>query len=115
MQPRRAQPETFERSVAAGKNSTAERAAKRPAQKPAEFVLHMPHAHSASVAGSFNDWDFKRTPMTRDPVGRWKATASLPPGRYEYRFVVDGQWISDPSAKEFVGNSFGSTNSILVI
>jgi hypothetical protein len=53
--------------------------------------------------------------MTRDPVGRWKATASLPPGRYEYRFVVDGQWISDPSAKEFVGNSFGSTNSILVI
>ncbi len=53
--------------------------------------------------------------MTRDPVDGWKATVALPPGRYEYRFVVDGQWISDPNAKESVGNSFGSTNAVVVI
>jgi len=115
MQPRHAQPETFERSVDPRKISTAERADKRPAQRPAEFVLNMPHAHSASVSGSFNNWDLKRTPMTRDPVDGWKATVALPPGRYEYRFVVDGQWISDPNAKESVGNSFGSTNAVVVI
>jgi len=39
----------------------------------------------------------------------------LPAGRYEYRFVVDGQWISDPRAKECVQNAFGSTNSVLVV
>ena len=47
--------------------------------------------------------------------GTWKATVWLPAGRYEYRFVVDGQWISDPSARESVQNTFGSTNSVLVV
>jgi hypothetical protein len=39
----------------------------------------------------------------------------LPAGRYEYRFVVDGNWISDPCAKESVQNTFGSTNSVVVV
>ena len=45
----------------------------------------------------------------------WKANVPLAPGRYEYRFVADGQWLSDPNAKESVGNDFGSTNSVLVV
>ena len=53
--------------------------------------------------------------MTPEPGGTWKATVWLPAGRYEYRFVVDGQWISDPSARECVQNTFGSTNSVLVV
>lgn len=52
--------------------------------------------------------------MEKDGTG-WKATLSLPPGRYEYKFVVDGQWMSDPGAKESVRNDFGGTNSILVV
>ena len=35
--------------------------------------------------------------MSPSPGGAWKATVWLPAGRYEYRFVVDGQWISDPA------------------
>jgi hypothetical protein len=42
-------------------------------------------------------------------------TVWLPAGRYEYRFVVDGQWMSDPSAREYVQNTFGSTNCVLVV
>ena len=37
----------------------------------------------------------------------------LPPGTYEYRLVVDGQWMPDPLAKETVPNPFGGRNSIL--
>ena len=38
---------------------------------------------------------------------------ALPPGTYEYRLVVDGEWIADPSAKETVPNPFGGVNSVL--
>ncbi len=91
------------------------RASERPVEKPVEFVLKQPEAHSVAVAGSFNDWDAKRTPMKANADGAWKATVWLPAGRYEYRFVVDGQWISDPGAGESVQNTFGSTNSVLVV
>jgi hypothetical protein len=53
--------------------------------------------------------------MRKDSGKVWKATVALPPGRYEYRFVVDGQWISDPNATESVGNNFGGTNSVIVV
>lgn len=89
--------------------------AQRPVEKPIEFLLNRPQARSAAVVGSFNDWDVNRTPMNLEPEGSWKATVWLPAGRYEYRFVVDGNWISDPGAKEHVPNTFGSTNSVLVV
>jgi len=91
------------------------RDAARPVEKPVEFVLSQPQARSVSVAGSFNNWDASRTPMNGTPEGSWKTTVWLPTGRYEYRFVVDGQWINDPSARESVQNTFGSTNSVLVV
>jgi 1,4-alpha-glucan branching enzyme len=87
----------------------------RPVEKPVEFRVRQPQAHTAAVVGSFNDWDVSRTPMNLEPEGHWKATVWLPTGRYEYRFVVDGQWMSDPSARESVQNTFGSTNSVLVV
>jgi 1,4-alpha-glucan branching enzyme len=84
-------------------------------EKPIEFRLSQRQARQAAVVGSFNNWDVNRTPMSPEAEGDWKATVWLPTGRYEYRFVVDGQWISDPSAKESVQNTFGSTNSVLVV
>ncbi len=109
MQPRHARDTTAARPVA-----PPERATERPVEKPVDFVLHMPAAKSASVAGSFNGWDANRTPLRKDASG-WKATLWLPPGRYQYRFVVDGEWMSDPRAKESVPNEFGSTNSVVVV
>jgi 1,4-alpha-glucan branching enzyme len=83
-------------------------------EKTVEFRLSMPEARTVSVVGTFNNWDTKRIPMQKDATG-WKASVPLAPGRYEYRFVADGQWLSDPNAKESVGNDFGSTNSVLVV
>jgi 1,4-alpha-glucan branching enzyme len=91
------------------------RTSQRPIEKPVEFTLILPQARSVAVAGTFNDWDLSRTPMSATPGGAWKATVWLPAGRYEYRFVADGQWISDPGAGECVENTFGSTNSVLVV
>ncbi|MBU1998678.1 MAG: glycogen-binding domain-containing protein [Candidatus Omnitrophica bacterium] len=51
----------------------------------------------------------------KDTTGFWKAKVSLKPGKYEYKFFVDGSWISDPKSQNTVYNSFGSQNSILEI
>jgi len=37
----------------------------------------------------------------------------LTPGRYEYRFLVDGQWRNDPECAECVANPFGSENCVI--
>jgi 1,4-alpha-glucan branching enzyme len=111
MQLRHAKSSTVARPVA----PKGARTVRRPLEKPAEFILSQPQARSVAVAGTFNDWDLSRTPMSLGPGGSWKATVWVPAGRYEYRFVVDGQWISDPSARECVQNSFGSTNAVRVV
>jgi 1,4-alpha-glucan branching enzyme len=111
MQLRHRQTSTIARPVAPKGTHKAQ----RPIETPVEFILNQPQAHTATVVGSFNDWDASRTPMHREPQGSWKATVWLPTGRYEYRFVVDGQWMSDPDAKEHVQNTFGSTNSVRVV
>jgi 1,4-alpha-glucan branching enzyme len=64
------------------------------------------------VAGSFNGWDAKKNPLKKDG-DCWKGKVTLPRGRHEYRFVVDGSWMSDPSAKESVSNPFGGSNSVV--
>jgi 1,4-alpha-glucan branching enzyme len=79
------------------------------------FSLHAPKAKKVSIAGSFNNWDAKALVAQKDTKGTWKAKASLKPGRYEYKFVVDGAWWTDPSNNSNVYNSFGSQNSIVEI
>lgn len=83
-------------------------------EKPVEFTLNRPEAKSVQVAGTFNGWDFKRTPL-RKGAGGWNTTLWLPPGRYEYRFVVDGTWMNDPKERDSTPNQFGGTNSVVVI
>lgn len=74
--------------------------------------------HSArfvALAGSFNDWHAAATPMIRVGEGWWVKELMLPPGRHEYRLVVDGEWISDPAAPEDAPNPHGSHNSVLIV
>lgn len=80
-----------------------------------EFSMTAREAAAVAVAGTFNDWDPGKTPMTKGEDGTWKVKVSLPRGRYEYRFVVDGQWRSDPNAKESVPNPYGTDNSVIVV
>ena len=78
-----------------------------------EFIH--PCASEACIAGSFSDWHPAATPMISLGDGRWAEELALPPGRYEYRFVVDGQWVDDPAAKESVPNPFGGFNAVLFV
>ncbi len=86
-----------------------------PQSDKATFVLLEPEAKQVSLCGDFNGWASNAMPMKRHSGGYWETTVALAPGRHEYKFWVDGQWISDPLAKESVPNPFGGRNSILEV
>ncbi|HZZ79741.1 MAG TPA: glycogen-binding domain-containing protein [Gemmataceae bacterium] len=87
--------------------------AKALAKKRVTFKLSAPLAQCVLVTGSFCNWQTHSHHLKKDKAGVWKATLSLPAGRYEYRFVVDGEWQNDPLCHERVPNSFGTENCIL--
>lgn len=83
--------------------------------RPVRLELTCPDAREVFVAGSFNDWKPAATPLKSAGDGRWAVELSLPPGRYEYRFIADGEWVDDPDAKEVVPNPHGGANALLVV
>ncbi len=74
-----------------------------------------PTATAVAIAGTFNDWRPEATPMIAMGEGRWLKELVLPPGRYEYLFVADGQWLTDPLAHDTVTNPFGGVNSVVMV
>lgn len=79
------------------------------------FALFEPKAKHVSLGGEFNGWASDATPMKRDDGGNWETTVALAPGRYEYKFIVDGQWTLDPQARESVWNCHGTLNSVVQV
>jgi 1,4-alpha-glucan branching enzyme len=77
-------------------------------------VFH-PDAKEVFVAGSFNGWDPSATPLQPQGDGRWAVELILRRGKYEYRFLVDGQWTDDPLSPAYVSNPFGGLNCILAV
>ena len=80
------------------------------------FVQPANGAGRLAIAGDFNDWNPGQTPMRRDDkLGIWQACVDLPPGRYRYRLVADGQWLSDPYNHATEVNAFGETDNVIDI
>lgn len=83
--------------------------------KPVEFKLYAPQAKRVGLAGTFNKWDTKALSAKRDSRGNWMVKASLKPGRYEYKFFVDGSWLNDPRCSSCVSNAFGTQNCVVEV
>ncbi|MBL7805165.1 MAG: hypothetical protein JNL02_15605 [Saprospiraceae bacterium] len=64
------------------------------------------------LSGSFNNWDEKNYRMRRVDGG-WEMRLPLPPGVYEYKFIVDGEWMEDPANREKKVNQYHTYNSVL--
>jgi 1,4-alpha-glucan branching enzyme len=80
------------------------------------FSLVSPGAEEVYLCGDFNHWSATGLPMIRHGVsGCWKKRLILAPGSYQYKFVVDGEWVHDPEAVENVRNEHGSLNSVVEV
>jgi chromosome partitioning protein len=78
------------------------------------FTLEAPDARCVQLAGDFNGWEASGNEMELDQ-GVWKKVVPLQPGHYLYRFVVDGNWMTDPLNLEVEPTPWGGDNSVLVL
>lgn len=66
------------------------------------------------VMGQFNDWSRTALPLSdEDNDGVYERIVYLKPQRHEYKFVVDGVELIDPTNPIFISNNIGGWNSIL--
>ena len=72
-------------------------------------------AKKVTLMGDFNSWEPDAHPMKAHETGEWKKHLFLSPGRYEYKFVVDGQWWEDPAGEQKCPNRFGTCNSVVTV
>lgn len=83
--------------------------------RKAEFVYFAPEAQKVQVLGDFNRWDQDSGHMIKGRDQKWRLTLELQPGRYEYRFLVDGYWENDQAPVECIPNAFGTWNCVLKV
>jgi chromosome partitioning protein len=85
-------------------------------KKGTVITFHSDVAQNVEIAGDFNNWvtsvDSK---LERIDKGVWAKVIHLKPGAYKYKFVVDGQWVNDPSNPNLVTDEVGNRNSILEV
>jgi 1,4-alpha-glucan branching enzyme len=80
-----------------------------------EFTFRAPEAKKVYIAGTFNDWNAKSMPMKKGKDGTWRIMVKLSPGRYEYKYFVDGTWAQDIPGAELAPNSFGTNNCVISV
>lgn len=111
--------------VTAAKAVRTEAAAKKPAPAkktmetiPAvEFKLLAPDAKEVFLCGDFNNWESNAEDyrMSKDEDNIWRKKLKLQAGRYEYQFVVDGQWWTDPENPNRQSNPYCTENSVITV
>lgn len=85
-----------------------------PRKSRVTLVAPIEDAREVVATGDFTGWSYEGLPLKRRRDGVWTKTLYLPPGRYEYRLLIDGHWGNNPSA-EHSENAFGSANDVLIV
>ena len=102
----------------AAKKTVTAKAKKAPAKKTkpsTQFKLFAPNANEVYITGDFNDWNTTALKARRFKDGTWKKSVKLKPGQYEYLFLVDGEWWTDPENLASIINQFGTENSVISV
>jgi len=82
-------------------------------QQKVTFSLENADANEVFLIGDFNEWNPKTHPMQCDGNGTWIKDIIIPPGKYEYKFMVDGKWKEDPKNEQQSLNCFGTYNNLV--
>ena len=79
------------------------------------FSFEFPDAKEVYLVGDFNEWNLTKHPMKRNTKGLWEKILMLYPGRYEYKFMVDGEWQLNMNNDWKCINCFGTYNNIIKV
>jgi hypothetical protein len=79
-----------------------------------ELRIEAAEAGRVTLVGDFNGWSEDGLELQdEDGDGVWTIRIDASPGRYRYRFLVDGErWVMDPEADAHVDDGFGGTDSV---
>ena len=100
----------------AAKCAEKKNSAKKPTTKNVTFTVHADKGKAVYLAGVFNEWSLTAKKMAyKAKSGIYAATIKLAPGTYEYKFVIDGTWCSDPENANSVPNDQGTFNSVITV
>ena len=80
-----------------------------------EFAFFAPQAEKVYLTGNFNNWNTDSHLMKKENDGTWRTSIRLAPGCYEYKYIVDGDWVQDLPCSKLVQNEFGTFNCVLDI
>ena len=73
-----------------------------------------PNARVVAVAGSFNEFNQSQVLCGKEGDG-WVCRLDLAPGKYTYKFIIDGDWILDPDNPSSESDERGFENSVIVV
>jgi serine protease AprX len=81
------------------------------------FLLHDDEARHVAIVGSWDEWRSPGLEARLTRPGLFRAMRPpLPPGRYAYKFVLDGErWLADPANPMKSPNGVGGFDSVLVV
>ncbi len=82
------------------------------------FVFHTSGAQSVYVAGSFNNWSPNNPQWAMKKVDdtTWMFKKELKPGKYLYKFVINGsEWKDDKDNPLKEPDGYGGFNSVLIV
>jgi len=66
------------------------------------------------LTGDFNHWNERDLPLRQERDGVWRVALDLPAGqRFQFRYLVDGQWQTDWHSDGSEQNRYGSQNSVI--
>lgn len=79
------------------------------------FSVLAPEAKEVYIVGDFNEWKLDTTSRMEHDNGTWKKKMDLTPGKYRYRFVIDGKWTEDAGNPSKAMNPYGTLDSLIEV
>jgi hypothetical protein len=66
------------------------------------------------LTGTFNNWHQSQLLFAREGDA-WVCRVDLDPGVYQYKFIVDGDWLLDPSNPDTAEDEAGNVNNVIEV
>jgi len=79
------------------------------------FTVRAAGARYVQIAGDFTHWVPEELVPSVKAGGLWRKLYHLQPGIYKYKFIIDGEWMTDPQNPRSEPNPYGGTDSILEV
>ncbi|MBI4707770.1 MAG: AAA family ATPase [Candidatus Omnitrophica bacterium] len=79
------------------------------------FTVSAPGAKEVFLVGDFNNWSTDTKNRMEAENGTWRKKVNLIPGKYHYRFVIDGKWTEDSGNPAKEVNPYGTMDSLIEV